>query len=323
MIRIAPRPHSSQTTLLINTYLGKKEINKAWKTKDQSTLPEKRRYRLADAVWEPLIDEQTFNQVQLLLKKNYNSKHNAALAIKHTYLLNSGKLWCDVCGSEMEGGSGTGRFQKKYYYYLCKKTQCKFRVPADEIETFIIGYIKELATKKEDLKLIIQATNGQLHKELPQLVTQKSCLQKELTQVQNLAQGILEKWSSLATDDNALFIKDKLDELGKRRKDIENGISTLEIMIGEIERESVNQEMMQLMLTKFSEIFDSMRPYQQKELINILLHKACLSQSEIKIALHGKQTDTRLFDIGTPQGEIRPGISEWLPREGSNLGQAR
>ncbi len=313
--------YSSVHRILTNyAYLGKKEINKAWKSQDQEKLPEKRRYRLADAVWEPLIDEQTFNQVQLLLRKNYSSKHNSAKAIKHVYLLNSGKLWCDVCGSEMEGGSGTGQQYKKYYYYLCKNTQCKFRVPATEIESFVIEYIKELATQKEDLKLIIQATNGQLHKELPQLVAQRTSLQKELTKVRNLAQGILEQWTSLATDDNSLFIKDKLDGLGKRRKDIENGISTLEIMIGEIERESVNQEMMQLMLTKFREIFDSMRPYQQKELINLLLHKACLSQSEIKIALHGKQTDTRLFDLAIPQGEIRPGISEWLPREGSNLG---
>ena len=93
-------------------------------------------------------------------------------------------------------------------------------------------------------------------------------------------------------------------------------------MIEEIERESVSQELVETMLERFGEIFESIKPYQQKELINLILHKACLSRSEIKIALYGRQTDTRLFTLlEQPQTEksqsvndsSRPGISEWLP----------
>lgn len=318
--KFTPAKHFAYTSvhrILTNcAYTGKKEINKKWKARDQETLPEKQRYRLAPAVWAPLIDEQTFNQTQLLLSKNYNSKHNSAKMIRHVYMLNNGKLQCGICGSEMEGGSGTGQHRQKYYYYLCKNLECKFRVPATEIEDFVIAYIKELAVQKDSLREIITATNGKLHKELPQLLSQRNCLQKELNEIKNFAQGILDQWTNMATDENALFIKDKLSELGKRRKEIENGIETLGVMIEEIERESVNQEMVELMVAKFGEIFDSIKPYQQKELINLILHRACLNRTDIKIALYGKQTDTRLFDLAIPQGAndlSRPGISDWLP----------
>ncbi len=306
-------------------YIGKKEINKKWKTQDQETLPEKQRYRIVDSLWEAIIDQQTFNQAQLLLKKNYSSKHNAAKAIKHVYLLNSGKLWCGECGHEMEGGSGTSRLNKKYYYYVCKNKTCKFRVPATEIEAFVVNYIKNLANEKETLRDIIRFTNSNLQTELPQLVTQRNNMQAELENVKKFAQGILDQWTSMATDENSIFLKDKLNELGKRRKSMEDGITNIEIMIEEIQRESVSQDMVELMLTKFTDIFSSISPYQQKELINIILHKAILSQSETKIALYGKQTDTRLFDLLETQSvnaNSRSGISDWLPREDSNLGHS-
>jgi len=52
---------------------------------------------------------------------------------------------------------------------------------------------------------------------------------------------IMNKWASLASEHKSLFLKDKLDQLGKRGKEIETGIQALEEMIEEIERESVTQ----------------------------------------------------------------------------------
>ena len=141
-------------------------------------------------------------------------------------------------------------------------------------------------------------------------------MEAELKNVKGFAQGILDQWTSMATDENSIFLKDKLNELGKRRKSMEDGITNIEIMIEEIQRESVSQNMVELMLTKFTDIFSSIPPYQQKELINIILHKAILSQSETKIALYGKQTDTRLFGLLETQSvniNSRSGISDWLP----------
>ena len=66
--------------------------------------------------------------------------------------------------------------------------------------------------------------NEKLQKELPQLKEQKTLLQKELTEIRNCADGIINKCAPLASEDRSLFLKDKLDQLGKRRKEVETGI---------------------------------------------------------------------------------------------------
>ncbi|MFH1768098.1 MAG: zinc ribbon domain-containing protein, partial [Candidatus Omnitrophota bacterium] len=222
--------------------------------------------------------------------------------------------------SEMEGGSGTSHIKKRYYYYVCKNPECRFRLPAHEIERFIITYIRGLACKKEHIGQMVEATNGKMLKEQPQLLAQKTALQKELEEVKNFAQGLLDQWTGMATDDNAVFLKDKLNELGKRRKEIEDALVSLDVLIEEVERDSVDQEMFEKLLVKFDAVFDSMLPYQQKELVDCLLHNACVSNTKMKIALYGRHTDTRLFDLLETQGGVRPEIPVWLPGEGSNLG---
>ncbi len=304
--------YTSIHRMLINCcYIGQKEVYKINKGKEK--CPEKERYRTVPAVWEPIIDEKTFHSVQLLIKKNHGSGHNATRAIWHTYILNNGLLWCDHCGHEMEGRSGTGKKGIKYYYYTCKNDNCMFKVPADEVESLIVTRIKQLATQKDTLENIIKATNSKLQTELPQLVAQRCALKKDLEEVKNFANGIMDKWSSMANDESAMFIKDKLDQLGKRRKEIEVGLISLEEMIGEIERESVDQELVKLVLDRFSDIFEKIQPYQKKEAVRLVLHKAVLSRTSIKIALYGRQPDIGLFDLQGAQSNLRFGASEWRP----------
>lgn len=100
-------------------------------------------------------------------------------------------------------------------------------------------------------------------------------------------------YASLASEDSSLFLKDKLNQLGKRRKEIETGIQALEEMIEEIERESVTQEFVILALYKFTDVFEHIQPYRQKELLNLVLHKAILAQDSIKIALFGRPPRNR------------------------------
>ena len=300
------------------TYIGKKEINKNKKKDDQEKLPESERYRIVNAVWPPLMDEEKFNSVQALLRKNSTSKHNAAKPIKHSYILNGGLLWCEKCGKEMEGRSGTGAKGARYYYYICKNKECKFKVPANEIEEVIFTRIKELSTGEDIMAGIIKATNEKLMKELPQLKEQKTHLHKELEEIKNFADGIINKWASMTSDDSAFFLKEKLDQLGKRRKEIETGLQALEEMIEEIERDSVNQELVMLALNKFTDVFNYIQPHQQKELLSLILHKAVLSPESIKIALYGRPPEIGLFSIS--ESEIRSQTSIWLPSADSNHG---
>jgi site-specific DNA recombinase len=310
--------YSSVKQILTNyAYIGKKEVNKKKKPRRQERLPENERYRIVKAVWQPIVDEEKFLGVQALLKKNRDAKHSVAKPVKHNYLLNGGLLWCEKCGMEMEGRSGTGAKGVRYYYYICKKKACGFKVPASEIEGVILDRLKELSSRKDIMGDVIRFTNRRLQKDLPRLLEQEALRHKELMEIKNFADGILNKWASLASDDNSLFLRDKLDGLGRRRTEIEAGIQALEQMIEEIQRESVSQELVMLALNKFTDVFDHIPPYQQKELLSLVLQKAVLAPDSIKIALYGRPPETGLLSLS--ESEIRSQIATWLPGQDSNL----
>lgn len=309
--------YSSIKCILTNyAYVGKKEINKKKRLLDQDTLPEGERYRIIDAVWEAIVDQEKFNRVQALLKKNCVAKHNGAKPVKHNYVLNSGLLWCGKCGTDMEGRSGTGAKGERYYYYICRNKDCKFKIPANEIESVVLDRIKELSRSKNIMADLVRFTNERLQKEVPQFLEQRTLLQKELAEIRDFAEGILSKWVSLASDESSLFLKEKLDQLGKRRKEIETGIQALDQMIDEIERESVNQELVMLALNQFTDAFDHIQPHEQRELLRLVMHRAVLSPDSIKIALYGRPPETGLLSIC--ESEIRSQTAFWLPGTDSN-----
>ena len=217
----------------------------------------------------------------------------------------------------MEGRSGTGNKGIRYYYYICKNEACKFKVPASEIEGAVIGRIKELSTGRDILNDIIRLANQKLQKELPDLKDQKMLLQKELGEIKSFADHVMKKWASMMNEEGSFFLKEKLQQLDRRRKEVETGIQTLEQMIEEIEREAVSKELVMLALNKFTDVFDHIQPYRQKELLRLVLHRAVLSPESIKIALYGRPPDIGLFTQDAP--ETRCQAANWLPGQGSNL----
>ena len=300
-------------------YLGKKEINK--KYKDKEDIPENRKYRVVEAVWPAIVDEEKFQQVQNLLKANKNSNGNKVKPIKHNYVLNGGLIWCDKCGEQMEGRSGTSRHGKRYYYYACKNTLCRFRIPADEIERVVLERLKELVRRKDILEEIVAATNIKLRKELPQLKEERDQLDKELEKVKNLADQLLGEWDNLATAENKVFLKEKLNTLAKRRNELEVGLEDVEITIEEIERESVSKDLVKLALSNVMDAFDRASPYKQKKILNLTLQKAVVSGNRIKLALRGRPPELLVMEPERvmAQNAMRSAPSDWLPEEDSNL----
>jgi site-specific DNA recombinase len=302
-----------QWMLMNPAYIGKKEVNKKNRFKDQSTLPESQRYRLVDAVWEPIMDEDRFYRVQALMQKNGETRHNAAKRINHSYLLNHGLLWCGKCGAQMQGVCGTGRKGRKYYYYLCKS--CKFKVPADEVEGLVLERIAHLAQDEKTLAAIVASTNERLRTELPALRDQQRVLEGELARVKTQAEALINEWATLANGDGTSFLKERLDDLGKRRGQIEEGLTALEIAIGDVERDMVDQGLVAQALADFTGVFAELKPYQQKELMRLVLHKAILGPDYLKIGLYGRPPELGPLSKGEPRSQT----FDWLPGQDSNL----
>lgn len=71
-----------------------------------------------------------------------------------------------------------------------------------------------------------------------------------------------------------------------------------------------------LALNKFTNVFDHIQPYQQKELLSLVLHKAILTPESIKKALYGRPPEIGLFSIC--ETEMRSQMPVWLPGTDSN-----
>lgn len=304
---------STQQMLTNLAYIGLKEVNKRKRIQDQSKLTENERYRTVKAVWPAIVDEAKFYATQELIKKNHKTRHNGTVPLKHSYILNSGLLWCEKCGSQMEGSSSIGRSNIRYYYYVCKNRACRSKISAGEIEATVLERVKILARNEQIVSQIVKAANAQTYKELPQLETQKAALEKELRKVKNTADNLMSKWASVASDSNTAFLKEKLDKLAARRKDIETGISELEFVLEDLGRHTLNHDKIGKVLQNFSEVFAQMKPYQQKELMSLVLHKVMLGEKGIKIALHGKIPDAGLVLSDAP--ELRTQMPNWLPEQ--------
>jgi hypothetical protein len=135
-------------------------------------------------------------------------------------------------------------------------------------------------------------------------VEQRNLLQKELEIIRNFADGILAKWAQPANSEASAFLKNKQEELATRRTEMESGLASLEAMITEIEREAVTQELVTMALGKITGVFGALPRYQKKEMIRLVLHRAEISDSRLRLALHGRPPEhTALEEMAMPQSD--------------------
>lgn len=74
---------------------------------------------------------------------------------------------------------------------------------------------------------------------------------------------------------------------GKKGGQIEESLASLEIAMGNVERDTIDQELVAQALVNFIDVFAELKPYQQKDLLRLVLHKAILGPDYMKMALYG------------------------------------
>ena len=123
--------------------------------------------RETKAVWEPIIDQATYDRVQEILKRNL--QHYKPETFKTYPFILSGMVRCGECGGNLCGKSANGNGGKIPYYehgWLTKRNGCllkkgytckRFRVGAKKLEPVIMQKLEELliepATAVEIIRL--------------------------------------------------------------------------------------------------------------------------------------------------------------------------
>ena len=156
-------------------YIGKAEVNKGNKDADAPASQRRNVTRSSDGLSTPLIEQESFDRVQQVLKRNLSTRGNVVAVRKKSFLL-AGVIRCgrapcvDATSGEgpvMLTSSGTSKTGKNYYYYLCPK--CKTRIPAGEIENLVATKIAAPSSDSERLRRLTDATNRIVTEEVPRL----------------------------------------------------------------------------------------------------------------------------------------------------------
>jgi site-specific DNA recombinase len=103
-------------------------------------------------LFQPLISEEQFGRVQLILK----GKAVTATPHRrnHPDFPLRGFVRCAACGRPLTGSKSKGRSQRYPYYFCPPATKCKApRVKTAELEAQFIGILEQLRPKPEYLKL--------------------------------------------------------------------------------------------------------------------------------------------------------------------------
>jgi site-specific DNA recombinase len=148
-------------------YLGIKTYKQNGETKE------------AEAVWPPIIDQDTFQMANAVLARNkkLTTKNEDGKDTRYPYIL-SGLVSCKVCGDRLSGRSAHGKKEKIGYYdhgWASKKGshvpglkhQCwPFRVLAKEIEPAVWREIEKILTDDKICQELF-AEVSKLHKSNP------------------------------------------------------------------------------------------------------------------------------------------------------------
>jgi len=278
--------HSNTYHFLTNpAYIGKREINKAVAGKPWNREEAAGAYRTVDAVWSPIVDEDTFAEVQKLLKQNCQTRSNSAAPRKHFYLLNGGLLYCHKCGGKMVGRNGTGHTNRKaYFYYYCINKECRLKFPQAEMERVAGELVLQVGKSQRILKKVVTKLNQRLKKALPKIEAEKRAKEIELKRVNEEAQRLLssQDWSQGAKG----FVDEQLLRLGDTRKHLEEDLGKFRSELSAVNSAELSElDVKGLLDDAGSAIIGHLKPYQRKELLQNAVHRFEISDEEVRASV--------------------------------------
>ena len=294
-----------QHLLRNRAYVAEKEIAKRNKNGE---------FRVVAAVWPAIIEMELFDEVQRLMAANGQRRHNSAETTRHVHAL-SGLLYCGLCGSAMQGRSGTGRLKTRYYYYCCPNPDCGLRVAAGEIEGAVLEHIGAMARTEGLLERVVGETNLRRQKQKPALVRQQKALQRSLDDVNTQAGSLLTEWSALAGGDGRAFVTEKLRELAHLRADVERGLEEVGLQLAQVHEGMVTAELVRRVLEQVHQVYECLKPYEQRELMRLALQRAQVHVRELVLEVNGEVCKA----VTAARGGMVRETQIWLPGQDSNL----
>lgn len=253
---------------------GKRPGGKAFVSQDK--------WLFAKGNFEPIISEEQFNRVQLIVKNKKREKRNTKHGI--IYLLST-LMRCE-CGASINGYSQRKKgYHKLYSYYACHNNQSKGtcdrkRVKKTEIESSVIDYIKSYAKTHFEKSEIESVIKGQ---EINSAQEKLKRFNMEITKLESRKKKIY-----LLYEDDRVNKEDVINRIREIDTTLNSVKYQRDMLQNEISpKERSKREDVLERINKLNEDFDSLKEEVKRDILRQLIKGILLKKNgEIEIDLY-------------------------------------
>ena len=273
-------------------------------------------YRYKDVVIDnavpALIDAETFERVQQRSQQNQIAPVRVRAEVP--FILTS-KVFCGKCGAMVAGDSGTSKTGTVHYYYKCGnrkrggKETCSLKAVRKEWLEHAVTYVAVTYVQRDEItERIVSLAMESSAKENPRLPALRGQLRDVNRRISNLISAVEEGFISDSS-------KQRLDELEKRRRELEASIGQEELKHPKLEHDQIV-----FWLSQFKHL-DLENVRVQKQIVDCFVNTVYLFDDQLvanfnfdrerrKISL--AEVETKLEDaplkVGTASKQMEPDL---------------
>ena len=161
--------------------------------------------RVKKAKHEPLIDENTFKQVQSIFESH---NHHACRRRKHTFLLN-GFIYCGRCDKRY---TAEWHLKKGLSYYHCSNPKgCSKHIQCHSLESKVADKFKDFEFSEDFINKVIEKVKETFFQRREQYSAKKQALINQKTAIENRKRVIQEKlFERIITNNEFTKLNDEL-----------------------------------------------------------------------------------------------------------------
>ena len=267
-------------------YIGKIRYNvrQDWSKKRRNNINQNP--ILSDGQHEPIIDMETWNKVQVILKER-SKKHNK---IYDSEFPLTGILKCPICGAGMTISRSTSKrkdgTKKVFEYYSCGNWKnkgtavCRSNsIRVEVADEYVINKIMTVINNKSILKKVIDNINKNKSSKLQPTIDELERITNEISKLNSKKNKNIELFEDGILDKDELStrvksINDNIDKLKYREKELRQGVQL-------VEGEPISFEIVKDIMEKFKEVFLNMSTSQQrKQLIHLLVSQITMNEKK-------------------------------------------
>ena len=284
--------HDQLKALLTSVvYIGKREVNKENRDKDQDSLKPWQRYDIVKASWPPIVDLELFKEVQDIIATNVSlERRRLSNADKRIFLL-TGILFCDCCGRSLNGQSAHGKINVHRYYahgYKRNSTHvCNLkRQNADHLEQAVVNHISTALSDAGYFSKIEGKIKKDILKSPDQIQDEISKLRVAVKELEKKISVTIDRQLEVSSGSiEAEEYGERIQKLGKEKRYLLNHIELLkEQLYSSVEPDVVCNEIKNN-ISDFQRGFKKAPLATKRRLIHKIFRKLELTAQGIKVYL--------------------------------------